>query len=169
MRRSALLAVPVLLPTLLLAACGGGDGASPAPAAENAPAAAAAPAEAPAASSGVKPGKWSGAVTGGYKGNRISFVVADGGASVGDVVFEGHWDCSDGIETTTSGPTGSFPLQGSTLAIESVDPPGGGATATRFVLNGQIRADGAEGTLRINLNALGCDTRQLSWTAAPAQ
>jgi hypothetical protein len=153
--RSALLSC---VPPLLLAACGG----EPAPAAESAEAAAA------AATEGKSGGRWTGEVTGGYKGNRISFVVADGGARIQDVAFEGHWDCSDGIEMTTQGPAGSHPVEGGRVKIVSVDPEGGGATATRFEMEGQLGSAKAEGTLRINLNALGCDTRVLHWSAAPA-
>ena len=95
-------------------------------------------------------------------------MVSPDGSRVSDVTFEGHWDCSDGIEMTTSGPSGEFPLSGNRIQITSVEPEGGGATATRFVMDGTVEGGRASGTLRINLNALGCDTRQLSWTAAPA-
>lgn len=160
--RSALLSC---VPSLLLAACGG-ESAPAAESAEAAPVAAAAPAT--GATGGTSEGRWAGEVTGGYKGNRIAFVVADGGARIQDVVFEGHWDCSDGIEMTTQGPSGSHPLEGGRVKLVSVDPEGGGATATRFEMEGQLGGAKAEGTLRINLNALGCDTRVLHWSAAPA-
>ena len=54
------------------------------------------------------------------------------------------------------------------LDLTSVDPPDGGATATRFVMAGSFAGPSAEGTLRANLNALGCGTGELRWTAAPA-
>lgn len=160
-RRSLLLAaVP------LLAACPGGDGsASAPPAADGAAQTASAP---PAARSGVAPGRWTGEATGGYTGNRISFTVSPDGARMEDVTFEGHWDCEDGIETATLGPTAAFPLTGDSISILSVEPEDGGATAQRFDMQGRFAGGRASGTVRINLNALGCDTRVLSWSAAPA-
>lgn len=131
------------------------------------------PAGAPAAAGQAPAGRgstsstWEGVVTGGYTGNQLSFVISADRSRVEDIVFQGHWDCADGIETTTSGPSGSFPVDQGRIEITSVDPPDGGATATRFVLTGQLSADRAQGTLRINLNALGCDTRVLSWSATP--
>ncbi len=174
-RRAAL--VPhVLLPLAVAAALGAcGDGAAPAPANDAGSSGASAMSEAPSsdapaapAASAATAGRWSGEATGGYTGNRISFTVAGGGGSISDVMFEGHWDCTDGIESTTSGPSGTHPMEGGRIAVTSVDPPGGGATATRFVMQGQMEPGRASGTLRINLNALGCDTRELKWTAAPA-
>ncbi len=116
---------------------------------------------------GARGGAWAGEVTGGYTGNRLSFTMGEDGATAGDILFEGHWDCADGIETTTSGPSGTFPIENGRLEITSVDPPDGGATATRFVLAGTFADGRATGTLRVNINALGCDTGELAWSAAP--
>lgn len=149
-----------------LAACGGD---APAPAGD-APAGSpdAAPAVAPAADA-PRPaaGRWSGEVTGGYKGNQIMFGVSPDGGQISGIAFQGHWDCSDGIEMTTSGPEGAYPVTAGRVKVSSVEPPDGGATAIRFEMEGQMGAASASGTLRINLNALGCDTRVLTWTAAP--
>ena len=156
-------ALLALLPALLAAGCGdappesAGAAASAAPSAISEPAPSARPA-----------GTWRGEVTGGYTGNTLTFTVAGDGATVADLTFEGHWDCADGIETATLGPTGSFPIEADRLDLTSVDPPDGGATATRFVLAGAFTGARAEGTLRVNLNALGCDTGELSWSATPA-
>jgi len=148
----------------MLAACAGDGDTSDAPAADGVPqASSAAPASSPAAA----PGPWSGEVTGGYTGNRISFAVSPDGARMEDITFQGHWDCEDGIESTTLGPTAGFSLAGDTISILSVEPEDGGATAQRFDMQGRFADGRAAGTLRINLNALGCDTRVLSWTAAP--
>lgn len=106
-------------------------------------------------------------MTGGYQGNRLSFAVAADGSRIQEVTFEGHWDCADGIEATTLGPDGSFPIEGERIEVTSVDPPDGGSTAIRFVLVGEFAGNQAAGTLRVNINALGCDTRELRWTAAP--
>lgn len=174
-RRVARALLALVLPTGIAACPDGGAaarasdaGAAPAIAAD-APSPAVAPAvDVPAAAAAsATPGRWSGEATGGYKGNRISFVVSDDGSRISDVTFEGHWDCSDGIEMTTSGPTGTHPVQGDRIDITSVEPEGGGATATRFVMVGRMEPARAGGTLRINLNALGCDTRNLQWTATP--
>ena len=142
----------------------------PAPQAESAaaPGASAGPDGGPAAGGSAERTVWEGEVTGGYQGNRLSFTLSPDASQVEDVTFEGHWDCADGIETTTAGPDGSFPVENGRLEITSVDPPDGGATATRFVLAGQLAEARAEGTVRININALGCDTGELAWSAAPA-
>ena len=152
-------AVSLLLP-LFLAGCGGES----APATEGGPAAGGAA----TTSSALATGEWRGEVTGGYQGNTLAFTVDEGGTRASDLTFQGHWDCEDGIEQTTLGPTGSFPIESDRLDVTSVDPPDGGATAIRFVLAGLFTDGRAEGTLRINLNALGCDTGELSWTATPA-
>lgn len=119
------------------------------------------------ASAATVPARWTGEVTGGYTGNRISFVVADGGSRLEDITFEGHWDCADGIDQTTLGPTGSHPVVGGAIRVDAVEPPDGGATAQRFTMDGAISGTAASGTLRISINALGCDTRVLRWSAAP--
>lgn len=145
------------------AACGGESGAAGGDSAASTPAA---EPRAPAVS-GAPAGRWSGEVTGGYKGNRVTFTLADGGTRMEDIVFEGHWDCEGGIETATLGPTGAFPLQGDSIAIVSVEPEDGGATAQRFEMHGRVTGGRAEGWLRIGLVALGCDTGRLSWSASP--
>jgi hypothetical protein len=150
----------------LLAACpGGGDAPDPSPR-DGAQPQAASPL--PASASPMTPGRWSGEATGGYTGNRISFTVSADGARMEDITFEGHWDCADGIETATLGPAAAFPLSGDTISVLSVEPENGGATAQRFDMQGRVAEGRASGTVRINLNALGCDTRVLRWTAAPA-
>ncbi len=159
--RPSLRALASVVAAFLLLAC---EGEAP-DAGKARPAGASPSSPAPAAPS-VPAGRWEGPVTGGYDGNRISFAV-EGGA-VRDVTFQGHWDCADGIETTTMGPEGSFPVAGGKLAITSVAPPDGGASATRFVMEGSFSAATASGTLRASITGLGCDTRVLRWTAAPA-
>lgn len=147
----------------LLAACPDGDDAPDAAPADGA----APPASSSASGPARTPGTWTGEATGGYQGNRISFTVTPDGARMEDIVFEGHWDCEDGIDMTTLGPTPGFAITGDTIAILSVEPEDGGATAQRFDMQGRFADGRASGTLRINLNALGCDTRLLSWSAAP--
>jgi hypothetical protein len=45
------------------------------------------------------------------------------------------------------------------------EPECGGATATRYKLHAIFKGDHAEGTFRMNINTLGCDTYKLTWTA----
>jgi hypothetical protein len=160
LRRTAL----VLAAAAILPACDGDrPDATSQDAANDAPAA-----PASSSSAGTRAGRWAGEVTGGYTGNRISFTVSADGARMEDITFEGHWDCEDGIETATLGPTAPAPLAGDTIAVLSVEPEDGGATAQRFDMQGRFAEGRASGTLRINLNALGCDTRVLSWSATLA-
>ncbi|RTQ53762.1 hypothetical protein EJV47_03235 [Hymenobacter gummosus] len=116
-----------------------------------------------------KPTRWTGPISNGMKGDKISFDVAPDGKTVSNVTFEGYWRCSGKLEQTTAGPEKAFPVQGGKIRGVVVDPPNGGATAWRYELEGDLSKAAAKGTFRMNINALGCDTYKLQWTAAPAK
>lgn len=62
-------------------------------------------------------------------------------------------------------PKKSFAIANNTVISILVEPEGGGATATRYELKASFKGIKAEGTFRMNINALGCDTRVLTWKA----
>jgi hypothetical protein len=112
--------------------------------------------------------QWQGTVSNGMKGDKISFVVAPDGKTLTDLTFSGYWRCSGKLEQTTIGPDSDFAIKGGKVSGVVVDPAGGGATAWRYDLQGDFTGKAAaKGTFRMNINALGCDTYQLQWTAAP--
>ena len=116
-----------------------------------------------------KPTHWTGTFSNGMKGATISFDVSADGKTLSELTFQGYWRCSGKLELTTAGPTHSFPIKSGKVSGVVVDPPGGGATAWRFELDGLVGAKSAQGTFRMNINALSCDTYKLQWTATPAK
>lgn len=116
-----------------------------------------------------KPTHWTGTVSNGMKGDKISFDVAPDGKTVSNLTFQGYWRCAGKLEQLTAGPKQALPVQSGKIKGVVVDPPGGGASAWRYELNGAIGKTAAKGTFRMNINGLGCDTYLLQWTAAPAR
>ncbi len=100
-------------------------------------------------------------------GDKISFVLSADGKTIKDVTFSGYWRCSGRLEQTTVGPEKGFAVRNGKINGVVVDSPNGGATAWRFELHGALKGKSAVGTFRMNINALGCDTYVLKWTAAP--
>ena len=124
------------------------------------------PASSPESTDATLAGKhWEGAFTNGMKQTYISFDVAADGKKVENVTFKGYWRCDGKLEQTTLGPEKAFPLKGNRADGVIVEPEGGGSTAMRFEFHGVFKGSEAEGTFRINLNALGCDTYKLNWKA----
>jgi hypothetical protein len=108
---------------------------------------------------------WVGTISNGYKGDSIRFDISADGKRLENLTFTGYWRCSGGIEQMTMGPEKSFSIKDGKVLGVITEPENGGASAFRFDLNAVISGKSASGTLRINLNALGCDTYQLKWTA----
>jgi hypothetical protein len=102
----------------------------------------------------------------GYKGAKISFTISPDGKELQDLTFKGYWKCASGIEQTTVGPKKNFAIVNGKIDGVVTDPEGGGSTAWRFELHGTIDKGTAQGTFRMNINNLGCDTYKLNWTAA---
>jgi hypothetical protein len=112
--------------------------------------------------------RWTGAVSNGMKGDKISFVVSPDGKTLSELTFDGYWRCSGKLEHQVVGPKDVFPIVNGKVEGVALDPPTGGTW--RFELHGNF-ADktAAEGTFRMNITGLGCDTYQLKWAAAPAR
>jgi hypothetical protein len=108
---------------------------------------------------------WTGAISNGFKGDTIRFDISADGKRLENLIFTGYWRCSGSIEQITMGPDKSYLIRNGKVAGLIIEPEGGGATAFRFDLNAVIAGKTASGTLRINLNAMGCDTHLLKWTA----
>lgn len=99
------------------------------------------------------------------KGDIISFDVSGDGKELQELTFRSYWRCEGNLEQTTLGPQKSFSIQNNKAGGVIVEPEGGGATATRYEFTATITGDSAEGTFRMNINAPGCDTYKLNWTA----
>lgn len=116
-----------------------------------------------------QPTHWTGTISNGMKGDKISFDVAPDGKSISNLTFRGYWRCAGKLEQTTAGPKQPFAIQNGKTSGIVVDPPGGGATAWRYEFSGSIGKATGQGSFRMNINGLGCDTYLLNWTAAPAR
>ncbi len=116
--------------------------------------------------SAQSPKTFTGSLSNGMKGDKISFILAADGKTVEEVTFSGYWRCGGKLEQITVGPDKGFAVKGNTISGVVVEPPAGGATAWRFELHGEIKGKTASGTFRMNINALKCDTYLLKWTAA---
>ena len=118
----------------------------------------------PAEASGKKQ-HWEGIFTNGMKQTFISFDVSADGKQLQALTFKGYWRC-DGKQTQDiMGPEKSFAIMGNKVDGVIVEPEGGGATATRYELKATFKGNKAEGSFRMNINGLGCDTYKLTWTA----
>lgn len=106
-----------------------------------------------------------GAFSNGMKGDSIFFTVSADNKTLSNLTFKGYWRCSGKLERTTAGPDGSFKIIDGKINDHISEPPDGGSTAWRFDLNTEILDDKAEGTFRMNINNLGCDTYLLKFTA----
>jgi hypothetical protein len=99
------------------------------------------------------------------KGAKISFDISKDQKELKELTFQGYWHCSGKLDLTTLGPKKSFSIQNNKVDGVIVEPEGGVATATRYEFHAAINSDSAAGTFRMNLNALGCDTYKLNFTA----
>lgn len=108
---------------------------------------------------------WEGSFTNGMKQTYISFDVSADGKQLQNLTFKGYWRCGGQLDQTTLGPEKSFAILNNKVDGSITEPEGGGATATRYELHAILKGNKAEGTFRMNINALGCDTYKLTWTA----
>ena len=109
--------------------------------------------------------KFTGIISNGMKGDKISFVLSADGKWIEDLTFDGYWRCGGTLEKTMVGPDKRIPVKNGKISGIVVDPENGGATAWRFDIQGIIKGNKASGTFRMNINALACDTYKLNWTA----
>lgn len=115
---------------------------------------------------GQKQLMYEGNFSNGYKGAKISFVISADGKKLERLLFNGYWKCASGIEQTIVGPDKAFEIKDGKVDGIIVEPPGGGSTAWRFELHATIKNGKANGTFRMNINNLGCDSYLLQWSAA---
>lgn len=107
-----------------------------------------------------------GAISNGMKGDSIFFTVSPDSKTLSDLTFKGYWRCSGTLESTTAGPKGSFEINNGKVSGHISEPPDGGSTAWRFQLDANVHDNNADGTFRMNINNLGCDTYELKFTAS---
>ena len=114
----------------------------------------------------TKKGKhWEGSFTNGMKQTYISFDISADGKQLQNLTFKGYWRCDGKLDQTILGPEKSFSIVNNKVDGAISEPEGGGSTATRYELHASFKGNTAEGTFRMNINALGCDTYKLTWTA----
>mgnify|MGYP004531587365 CR=1 FL=1 len=116
-----------------------------------------------------QPTHWTGTISNGMKGDKISFDVAPDGKTVSNLTFRGYWRCSGQMEQLAAGPKQTFTLQNGKSSGVVVDPATGGTSARRYEFDGSIGKAAAQGTFRLHINGLSCDTYKLQWTAEPAR
>ena len=124
----------------------------------------AAPAQTQAAEAGAeaKSGHFEGAFTNGMKETYISFDVSPDGKELRDLTFKGYWYCGSKLtQERAIGPLEHFTIKGNKVDGVIVDK----TSYTRFEIHGTINGDKAEGTYRMSITGLDCDTRVLNWTA----
>jgi hypothetical protein len=108
---------------------------------------------------------WEGVFTNGMKQTFISFDVSADGKKLEELTFKGYWRCDGKLTQDIMGPEKSFAIVDNKVDGIIVEPEDGGATATRYELHATLNGNKAEGTFRMNINGLGCDTYKLTWTA----
>ncbi|OGX87993.1 hypothetical protein [Hymenobacter glacialis] len=112
--------------------------------------------------------RWTGTISNGMKGDKISFVVSPDGKMLSDLAFDGYWRCSGRLERQVTGPRGLFPIVNGKVSGVALDPPTG--SNWRFELQGDFAGkSAAAGTFRMDIAGLSCDSRQLHWAAAPVR
>lgn len=108
---------------------------------------------------------YEGAFTNGMKETFISFDISENGTKLENLTFTGYWRCNGELEQDILGPEKSFTIRDNKVDETITEPEDGEATAIRYELHATIDGEEAAGTFRMNINALGCDTYVLNWTA----
>jgi hypothetical protein len=106
---------------------------------------------------------WEGAFTNGMKQTFISFDISEDGTKLQNLTFNGYWYCDGKLTQDILGPEESFHIKDEAVDGVIVDK----TSYTRFELKAKLGEEKAEGTFRMSITGLGCDTRVLTWTAAP--
>ena len=110
--------------------------------------------------------RFSGTVSNGYKGDKISFNLSADKKTITDLTFSGYWRCNGRLESITVGPEKGYAVKNGEVHGVILDPENGGSTAFRFALDGTIKGKTASGTFRMSITNLNCDTHLLKWTAS---
>lgn len=109
--------------------------------------------------------KFRGTFSNGYKGAKLSFTLSADGKQIQQFTFDGYWRCGTSTEHITAGPSKNFKVVNGKIQDVIVDPENGGSSAFRFSLDGLVKGKQANGTFRMSITGLSCDTYKLSWTA----
>ncbi len=107
-----------------------------------------------------------GAISNGMKGDSLSFDLSADGKKISNLTFNGWWRCSGKLERqVAAGPEGSYEVIDGKVDGHISEPPNGGSTSWRFDLKASIDGNKANGTFRMNINNLGCDSYLLKFEA----
>lgn len=109
--------------------------------------------------------KFNGTFSNGYKGTKINFQISKDGKSIENLTFNGYWRCDSSTEHIIAGPEIPIPFNKGSFKAIITDPQNGGASAFRFDVIGIVKGNDAEGTFRMNITGLSCDTYLLQWNA----
>lgn len=109
--------------------------------------------------------KFVGTFSNGFKGAKLSFTLSADGKQVQNFIFDGYWRCGGSTEHIKAGPEKNFTVVNGKIQGVILDPENGGASAFRFNLEGIINGTQANGTFRMSIVGLRCDTYKLNWTA----
>ncbi|TCC94417.1 hypothetical protein EZ428_06495 [Pedobacter frigiditerrae] len=109
--------------------------------------------------------KFVGTFSNGFKGAKLSFTLTADGKQVQSFTFDGYWRCGGSTEHIKAGLEKSFSVVNGKIQGVILDPENGGASAFRFNLEGVVNGKHANGTFRMNITGLSCDTYKLNWTA----
>ncbi len=110
--------------------------------------------------------KFSGKFSNGFTSTTLSFSVSKDGQWLTDLVFDGYWRCGGSTEKIKAGPEKRIPIKNGEFHAVVTDPDSGGSSAFRFAVDGAVKGNLANGTFRMSIVALSCDTHLLKWTAA---
>ena len=109
--------------------------------------------------------KFTGTFSNGYKGAEISFRLSADGKQMNDLTFNGYWRCGGSTEQITAGPEKAFIVKNGRVSGLITEPENGGASAFRFELTAVFAGKQANGTFRMSVAGLSCDTYKLEWKA----
>lgn len=109
--------------------------------------------------------KFTGTFSNGFKGAKLSFTLSENGKEIKNFIFDGYWRCGGSTEHIKAGPEKSFNVVNGKIQGTLSDPENGGSSAFRFSLEGQINGKAANGTFRMSITGLRCDTYVLNWAA----
>jgi hypothetical protein len=109
--------------------------------------------------------KFVGTFSNGFKGAKLSFTLSANGKQVQSLTFDGYWRCGGSTEPIKASPDKSFPVVNGKIQGVILDPENGGASAFRFNLEGVVSGTQANGTFRMSIAGLSCDTYKLNWSA----
>ena len=109
---------------------------------------------------------YTGTISNGYKGAKITFELSKDGKKIENLTFNGYWRCGSSTELIAAGPEKVIAVNNGKINAIITEPENGGASAFRFEIQGTFTGKTAQGTFRMSIAGLSCDTYKLNWTAA---